>query len=80
MKVLAVLIVIAGLVIAVAPQYTNCEAQGGTMPSDTKTGTTLTLPPATTIASMQTSVAASVLILVVNELTRDETGGAKTAA
>ncbi len=32
MKVLALLIVLAGLIIAIVPQFTNCEAQGGTMP------------------------------------------------
>lgn len=38
MKVLAILIVVAALVIAIAPQYTNCEAKGGTMPGATSTG------------------------------------------
>jgi len=32
MKVLAILLVMAGLVIAIAPQFTNCEAHRGTMP------------------------------------------------
>jgi hypothetical protein len=35
MKVLAILLVVAGLVIAIAPQFTNCEAKGGTMPMAT---------------------------------------------
>ncbi len=30
MKVLATILLIAGLVIAIAPQFTNCEAQSGT--------------------------------------------------
>ena len=38
MKVLALLIVLAGLVIAIVPQATNCEAQGGTMPTATTGG------------------------------------------
>lgn len=33
MKVLAAILLIAGLVVAIAPQFTNCEAHGGTMPS-----------------------------------------------
>ena len=61
MKVLAILIVIAGLVIAVAPQYTNCEAQGGTMPTATTAGAGATLSPVTMMASMQTSVAATIV-------------------
>jgi hypothetical protein len=61
MKVLAILLVIAGLVIAVAPQYTNCEAQGGTMPTATTAGTALALSPATTLASVQTTVAATIV-------------------
>ncbi len=73
MKVLAILIVIAGLVIAIAPQYTNCEAQGGTMPTATTAGagatlspvTTAgagaTLSPVTTMASMQTPVATTIV-------------------
>ena len=61
MKVLAMLIVIAGLVIAVAPQYTNCEAQGGTMPSAATSGAGVTTSPATTLASMQTPVAATIV-------------------
>jgi hypothetical protein len=60
MKVLAILIVIAGLVIAVAPQYTNCEAQGGTMPTATTT-TSTTLSPMTTLVGQQTSVAATIV-------------------
>ena len=35
MKVLAILLVVAGLVIAIAPQFTNCEARGGKMPMAT---------------------------------------------
>ena len=31
MRVLAVLLLVAGLVLAIAPQYTNCEARQGTM-------------------------------------------------
>jgi len=61
MKVLAILIVIAGLVIAVAPQYTNCEAQGGTMPTAMTTVASTTLSPLTTMASMQTSVATTIV-------------------
>ena len=61
MKVLAILIVIAGLVIAIAPQYTNCEAQGGTMPSDTTMGADVTLSPVTTMASLQTPVTATIV-------------------
>jgi hypothetical protein len=61
MKVLAILLVIAGLVIAIAPQYTNCEAQGGTMPTATTAGTALALSPATTLASVQTTVAATIV-------------------
>jgi hypothetical protein len=61
MKVLAILLVIAGLVIAIAPQYTNCEAQGGTMPTGTTGTTTLRLSPVTTMASVQTSVAATLV-------------------
>jgi len=61
MKVLAILIVIAGLVIAVAPQYTNCEAQGGTMPTATTTAASPTLSPLTTLAGMQTSVATTIV-------------------
>jgi hypothetical protein len=51
MKVLAILIVIAGLVIAVAPQYTNCEAQGGTMPTASTIVASTTLSPLTSVAS-----------------------------
>ena len=61
MKVLAMLIVIAGLVIAIAPQYTNCEAQGGTMPTATTAGAGATLSPVTMMASVQTSVAATIV-------------------
>ena len=61
MKVLAILIVIAGLVIAVAPQYTNCEAQGGTMPTATTAGAGATLSPVTMMASVQTSGAATIV-------------------
>jgi len=61
MKVLAILIVIAGLVIAVAPQYTNCEAQGGTMPTATTIVASTTLSPLTTLAGMQTSVATTIV-------------------
>jgi len=61
MKVLAMLILIAGLVIAVAPQYTNCEAQGGTMPTATTVSAGATLSPVTTMASLQTSVAAMIV-------------------
>jgi hypothetical protein len=61
MKVLAILLVIAGLVIAIVPQYTNCEAQGGTMPTATTAGAALALSPATTLASMQTQVAATIV-------------------
>jgi hypothetical protein len=61
MKVLAILIVIAGLVIAIAPQYTNCEAQGGTMPTATTLAASSTLSPITTMASMQTPVAATIV-------------------
>jgi hypothetical protein len=61
MKVLAILLVIAGLVIAIAPQYTNCEAQGGTMPTGTTGAARLTLSPVTTMASMKTSVAATLV-------------------
>jgi hypothetical protein len=32
MKVLAIVLVLAGLVISIAPQFTNCEAHRGTMP------------------------------------------------
>ena len=126
MKVLAMLIVIAGLVIAIAPQYTNCEAQGGTMPTATTVGAGVSLAvagallffarrketrralsivgallglsaillPTTLIGTCASdgavcnttmkpimlvagglAVAASVLILVVNELKRDEAAG-----
>ncbi len=61
MKVLAMMIVIAGLVIAVAPQYTNCEAQRGTIPTATTTVASTTLSPLTTMAGMQTSVAATIV-------------------
>jgi hypothetical protein len=61
MKVLAILIVIAGLVVAIAPQYTNCEAQGGTMPTATTMVASTTLSPLTTMASMQTSVATTIV-------------------
>jgi len=60
-KVLAMLLVIAGLVIAIAPQSTNCEAQGGTMPTATTSVASATLPPATTFASMQTAVADTIV-------------------
>ena len=66
MKVLALLIVLAGLIIAIVPQFTNCEATGGTMPMATTgernasagssalvTGTATS--PATVFASMQTA-------------------------
>ena len=57
MKVLALLIVLAGLIIAIVPQFTNCEAQGGTMPS-ASAGGTAALPaapaPATVFASVKT--------------------------
>ena len=61
MKVLAILIVIAGLVIAIAPQYTNCEAQSGTMPAATTAGAGLAATPVTTMASMNTPVAATIV-------------------
>jgi hypothetical protein len=61
MKVLAMLIVIAGLVIAIAPQYTNCEAESGTIPAATTTVASTTLSPLTTMAGMQTSVAATIV-------------------
>jgi hypothetical protein len=61
MKVLAMLIVIAGLVTATAPQYTNCEAQGGTMPTATTVGAGVALSSITTMASMQTSLAATIV-------------------
>jgi len=61
MRLLAILIVIAGLVIAIAPQYTNCEAQGGTMPTATTAGASQELSPVTTMASMQTTVAATIV-------------------
>ena len=61
MKVLAILLVIAGLVIAIAPQYTNCEAQGGTMPTATTAGLGTALSPVTTMASMTTPVAATIV-------------------
>lgn len=35
MKLLAAVLVIAGLVLAIVPQFTNCEANGGTMPGTT---------------------------------------------
>jgi len=62
MKVLAMLIVIAGLVVAVAPQYTNCEAQGGTMPSAATSGAGagVTSSPVMTLASLQMPVAATI--------------------
>ena len=37
MKVLAVILVAMGLVLAIAPQFTNCEAKGGSMPGTTMT-------------------------------------------
>ena len=41
MKVLAALLVVMGLVLAIAPQFTNCEAKSGSMPvaSGATTGT-----------------------------------------
>ena len=62
MKVLALIIVLAGLVIAIVPQATNCEAQGGTMPSASTGGAAtaaawdVTAPAAgTAFASAQTT-------------------------
>jgi predicted membrane channel-forming protein YqfA (hemolysin III family) len=61
LKVLAILIVLTGLVIAIAPQYTNCEAQGGTMPTAVATAPLETLSHATTFASVQTTVATTIV-------------------
>jgi hypothetical protein len=61
MKVLAMMIVIAGLVIAVAPQYTNCDAQSGALPTATTTVASTILSPLTTMAGMQTTVAATIV-------------------
>jgi hypothetical protein len=49
------LLVVAGLVIAIAPQFTNCEAQGGTMPVATTRVASTALSPASMLASMQTT-------------------------
>lgn len=38
MKVLAILIIAVALLIAIAPQFTNCEAKGGDMPGTTSSG------------------------------------------
>jgi hypothetical protein len=61
-KVLALVIVLAGLVIAIVPQATNCEAQGGTMPAASTGGAAtaatwdVTAPAAGTVfASAQTT-------------------------
>lgn len=59
MKVLAMLLVIAGLVIAIAPQFTNCEAQGGTMP--TASTIVASTAPATVFASVQTTAADTIV-------------------
>lgn len=60
MKVLALLLVVAGLVIAIMPQSTNCEARGGTMPGDDSAEAGAQLSPATTMVSMTVPVAAGV--------------------
>ena len=61
MKVLAMLLVIAGLVIAIAPQFTNCEAQSTPMPTATTGVASTALWPATTFASMQTAAADTIV-------------------
>jgi hypothetical protein len=61
-KVLAMLIVFAGLVIAIAPQYTNCEAQGGTMPTATTTVASTALSSMTAMASTQTTTVAATVV------------------
>ena len=55
------LVVVAGLVIAIVPQYTNCEAQGGTMPAAIVRVASATLSPATTFASVQTAAADTIV-------------------
>ena len=59
MKVLAMVLVIAGLVIAIAPQFTNCEAQGGTMP--TATAKVASTAPSVTFASLQAAVTTTIV-------------------
>jgi hypothetical protein len=73
-KVLALLLVLAGLVIAIVPQFTNCEARGGTMPTaSTTTRTALATYPAagaaagneaaqgTVVASVKTVATSSIV-------------------
>ena len=61
MKVLAMLLVVAGLVIAIVPQFTNCEAQSTPMPMATTGVASTALWPATTFASVQTAVADTIV-------------------
>ena len=59
MKVLAMVLVIAGLVIAIAPQFTNCEARAGSMP--TATARVASPAPSVTFASLQTAATTAIV-------------------
>jgi hypothetical protein len=58
-KVLAMVLVIAGLVIAIAPQFTNCEAQAGSMP--TATARVASAAPSVGFASLQTAATTTIV-------------------